>query len=565
MIGDVNGDGKVDIIDGLLVIQYYVGLNPAGFNSSAGDVNQDGSIDIIDGLLILQSIAGEIHIPTAPTPMPVPGAGTFTLALSSPSSIVGDDVIVYASLDTGDRLCAAYSLVITYPTALLSYSSIEAGTDGFVSVVNASTAGMIVVSGFDVMGKGPGTIQLLRAIFIANGPGTAEIVLTPEQLIDVNTYSIGTPGGASVQVMIEEGEATPIPTPAPTGTPVTETTAPTAAPAETTGPTPGNIPGAGNVWFEPAAYNVNVGDNFDTYIRANTGDQVLGAYSFEITFDGAILSVNVSLGSGGVDTDGSGFVTAGNTPGFIKIAGYDTSGKAPGTNLAVVTIHWTAIGAGTSSLTTVVTDFVALGDYTIIGAPNASNGSVIVTGIPGGVTPPPVEPTPPPVEPTEPPVETPNATPDAEPTPIAEATSSPGVVQQTVWFSPAGYTANVGDSIVTPIHLDSKGNMVAAYGFKVAYPYDVVHVDTSIGTSGVKAGSDGFVTAVNANVNGTLAISGFDVEGKGPGTDLDLIRINWKAIAVGSATLQLTVATLVDLQTNSLEKPDLVTAQIDVY
>lgn len=57
---DVNSDGEIDIIDALLVVQYYVGLNPAGFNPLVADVDCDGDIDIVDALLIAQYYVGII-------------------------------------------------------------------------------------------------------------------------------------------------------------------------------------------------------------------------------------------------------------------------------------------------------------------------------------------------------------------------------------------------------------------------------------------------------------------------------------------------------------------------
>ena len=56
--GDVNADNAVDIIDALLVAQYYVGLAPTGFSSTKADVNRDGGIDIIDALIIAQYYVG---------------------------------------------------------------------------------------------------------------------------------------------------------------------------------------------------------------------------------------------------------------------------------------------------------------------------------------------------------------------------------------------------------------------------------------------------------------------------------------------------------------------------
>jgi mannan endo-1,4-beta-mannosidase len=58
--GDVNSDGKVDIVDALVVAQYYVGLNPSNFNADAADTNCNSSIDIVDALLIAQYYEGLI-------------------------------------------------------------------------------------------------------------------------------------------------------------------------------------------------------------------------------------------------------------------------------------------------------------------------------------------------------------------------------------------------------------------------------------------------------------------------------------------------------------------------
>ena len=57
-LGDVNDDGAVDIVDALLIAQYYVGLNPSAFNYDAADTNCDGSVDIVDALLVAQFYVG---------------------------------------------------------------------------------------------------------------------------------------------------------------------------------------------------------------------------------------------------------------------------------------------------------------------------------------------------------------------------------------------------------------------------------------------------------------------------------------------------------------------------
>jgi hypothetical protein len=60
MLGDVNGDGAIDIVDALLTAQFYVGLDPANFIPENADTNCDGNIDIVDALLIAQYYVGLI-------------------------------------------------------------------------------------------------------------------------------------------------------------------------------------------------------------------------------------------------------------------------------------------------------------------------------------------------------------------------------------------------------------------------------------------------------------------------------------------------------------------------
>ncbi len=59
-LGDVNGSGVVDIVDALMIAQYYVGLNPSGFNSGNADTNCDGTVNIVDALKIAQYYVGLI-------------------------------------------------------------------------------------------------------------------------------------------------------------------------------------------------------------------------------------------------------------------------------------------------------------------------------------------------------------------------------------------------------------------------------------------------------------------------------------------------------------------------
>ncbi|MBN2444889.1 MAG: hypothetical protein JXJ04_26275 [Spirochaetales bacterium] len=60
LLGDVNNDSSVDIVDALVVAQYFVGLTPSPFNPAAADVNCDSSISIVDALVIAQYFVGLI-------------------------------------------------------------------------------------------------------------------------------------------------------------------------------------------------------------------------------------------------------------------------------------------------------------------------------------------------------------------------------------------------------------------------------------------------------------------------------------------------------------------------
>jgi len=59
-LGDVNSDGSINIVDALLIAQYYVGLNPSDFDISAADTNCDSSVNIVDALLVAQYYVGLI-------------------------------------------------------------------------------------------------------------------------------------------------------------------------------------------------------------------------------------------------------------------------------------------------------------------------------------------------------------------------------------------------------------------------------------------------------------------------------------------------------------------------
>ena len=56
ILGDVNGDGKVDAADAVAIANYIVGTPPATFVKTAADVNKDGNITIADAVTIVKGL-----------------------------------------------------------------------------------------------------------------------------------------------------------------------------------------------------------------------------------------------------------------------------------------------------------------------------------------------------------------------------------------------------------------------------------------------------------------------------------------------------------------------------
>jgi len=82
LLGDVNGDESITIVDALLTAQFYVGITPVVFDESVADVDASGLINIVDALLMAQyyvgiitEFPGQTETPV-PTPVPTPGAYT---------------------------------------------------------------------------------------------------------------------------------------------------------------------------------------------------------------------------------------------------------------------------------------------------------------------------------------------------------------------------------------------------------------------------------------------------------------------------------------------------------
>ena len=59
LLGDVNGDGSVTVMDGIAMQKFIAGKPVAEFNEAAADVNSDGVVNINDTILVQKYIAGK--------------------------------------------------------------------------------------------------------------------------------------------------------------------------------------------------------------------------------------------------------------------------------------------------------------------------------------------------------------------------------------------------------------------------------------------------------------------------------------------------------------------------
>jgi hypothetical protein len=59
ILGDANGDTKVDTKDAIKLVEQYLGKNPSSFNTKAADITLDGTFDTKDAIQIITVYLGK--------------------------------------------------------------------------------------------------------------------------------------------------------------------------------------------------------------------------------------------------------------------------------------------------------------------------------------------------------------------------------------------------------------------------------------------------------------------------------------------------------------------------
>jgi len=129
--------------------------------------------------------------------------------------------------------------------------------------------------------------------------------------------------------------------------------------------------------------------------------------------------------------------------------------------------------------------------------------------------------------------------------------------QPNVWLNPENLRSCINRNFDLNVQVNSGSQKLGSYQFTITFDPSMINVDTTIGTNGVEAGADGFLTAVNVdNTTGTLVVNGFDINGTGPGSELDVLRIYFYAFDIpGDTNIDLSVSTLTDELGNSIGTP----------
>jgi len=284
----------INIVDALLIAQYYVGIIPQYFDQNAADVNSDSSINIVDALLIAQYYVGLItSLPgceQTPTPTPINMSETYELQAETEATWDNAEVETehsgytgtgYVNTENASGCWIEWSFDLsTDSTAVcvFTYAS-ESGDRPMELSINGG-----IVTNMSLHATGSWTTwstHTTNTVTLNTGSNAIRLTATSDS---------GAPNIDKMDITITGGIMV---TPAPTPTPI-----PTATP--TVGPTP--IPGSHT---NPIGWGRNT--------TGGQGGQTINVFSYselESAADSSgsaiiVIQNNISHGEGMMDVQGN--------------------------------------------------------------------------------------------------------------------------------------------------------------------------------------------------------------------------------------------------------------------
>ena len=168
VIGDINGDGVLDIVDVVIARAYIVGNEyPADANIDAGDVNFDGVLDIVDVVIMRAAIINN-------TPIVAPGTDPATADEATSDEATADEAT--ADEATADEVTLFEG---TFETG--NWNAVTEGEDDLFGAVDDAAEGGVLTITFTQTADATST-----------DPAQIKIVLNPDWYVVAEEYGLAT-------------------------------------------------------------------------------------------------------------------------------------------------------------------------------------------------------------------------------------------------------------------------------------------------------------------------------------------------------------------------------------
>ena len=245
--GDVNCDGTTNVVDGMFILQYDVGLRSGSSQcpppsdslyEPACDVNGDSNCNVVDGLFVLQCDVGipNDFCPTANAPEEhqktngqlkslIKETTSAVVSITSGDVGNGDVITTTVSASLSSTLLGAATIDIYYDPAVVNVVDCAIDTAnvfdyGYCNPVYENDGVNPDVVRFNVTALSgiDGSVQLAEIAFSGIGQ-TGE-----SSLLEVDAITVTDPSGNTIPVTTQDGElhivdTAPTPTPTPTPAP----------------------------------------------------------------------------------------------------------------------------------------------------------------------------------------------------------------------------------------------------------------------------------------------------------------------------------------------------------